>query len=86
MKRRIFGQLDGAPVEAVTLDSPDAAVTILSFGCVLQDWRIGGMPVVLGFADLDSTSPPRARMARSSDGWRTGRRAPPSRWMAGPMR
>lgn len=54
MKRRIFGELDGAPVEAVTLESPEAAVTILSFGCVLQDWRIGGLPVVLGFADLPS--------------------------------
>lgn len=56
MERRIFGELDGRPVEAVTLHSAAGAVTILSYGCVLQDWRVpvagGAVPVVLGFPDF----------------------------------
>ena len=40
MQRRKFGELDGQPVEAVTLESADAAVTVLTWGCVLQDWRV----------------------------------------------
>ncbi len=54
MQRRTFGELDGRPVEAVTLESADAAVTVLSWGCVLQDWQVAGRQVVLGFDDFAS--------------------------------
>lgn len=54
MERRTFGELDGRAVEAVTLESAEAAVTVLSFGCVIQDWRVGGLPMVLGFDDFAS--------------------------------
>lgn len=56
MRQGIFGDLDGRPVEAVTLESGADEVTILSFGCVLQDWRVdapgGSLPMVLGFPDF----------------------------------
>lgn len=58
MKKRLFGRRDGAGVEAVTLESADAAVTVLNFGCVLQDWRVdgpgGSLPMVLGFDDFSA--------------------------------
>ena len=57
MKKRKFGELDGRSIDAVTLESADAAVTLLSFGCVTQDWRVdgpaGSLPMVLGFPDMD---------------------------------
>jgi len=57
MKKRLFGRLDGAPVEEVTLESAAAAVSILNFGCAVRDWRIdgagGSLPVVLGFPRLE---------------------------------
>lgn len=57
MKKRKFGELDGRSVDAVTLESADAAVTILSYGCVTQDWRVdgpsGSLPMVLGFPGMD---------------------------------
>ncbi len=41
----------------MTLESADAAVSILSLGCIVRDWRIdaakGSMPVVLGFRSLE---------------------------------
>ena len=58
MKKKKFGEVDGRSVDAVTLESADAAVTILSFGCVMQDWRVdgpsGSLPMVLGFPDMGS--------------------------------
>jgi aldose 1-epimerase len=57
MRKRKFGELDGRSVDAVTLESADAAVTLLSFGCVTQDWRVdgpaGSLPMVLGFPRFD---------------------------------
>lgn len=58
MKKRPFGRLeDGTPVEEVVLESADAAVSILSYGCVLRDWRVDGpagrsLPMVLGFGTI----------------------------------
>jgi aldose 1-epimerase len=57
MKKRVFGRHDGRAVEEIVLESADAAVAILSFGCVVRDWRVdgpdGSLPMVLGFPRLD---------------------------------
>jgi aldose 1-epimerase len=54
MKKRLFGRTeDGPAVEEIVLESADAAVAILSYGCVIRDWRVdgpdGSLPMVLGF-------------------------------------
>lgn len=53
MKKRAFGRHDGRGVDEVALESADAAICVLNYGCVLRDWRVdsGGaaLPVVLGF-------------------------------------
>ena len=58
MKKRLFGRDEmGRAVEEVVLESPDAAVSILSLGCVVRDWRVdgprGSLPMVLGFPRLE---------------------------------
>ncbi len=58
MRKRQFGRDDaGRSVEEVVLESPDAAVAILNFGCVVRDWRVdgprGSLPMVLGFPRLE---------------------------------
>ena len=57
MKKRMFGRLDAGAVDEITLESADAAVSILSLGCVLRDWRVQGqgrtLPVVLGFPRIE---------------------------------
>jgi aldose 1-epimerase len=54
MRKRLFGRDEsGRAVEEVVLESPDAAVAILGYGCVVRDWRVdgprGSLPMVLGF-------------------------------------
>jgi aldose 1-epimerase len=53
MKKRVFGRRDGRSVDEIVLESADAAVAILNYGCVVRDWRVdgaaGSLPVVLGF-------------------------------------
>jgi aldose 1-epimerase len=58
MKKRLFGRDEkGRAVEEAVLESPDAAVSILSLGCVVRDWRVdgpqGSLPMVLGFPRLE---------------------------------
>jgi aldose 1-epimerase len=57
MKKRLFGRLDGRAVEEVTLESAEAAVTVIGWGASVRDWRVdsGGrsLPMVLGFRTLD---------------------------------
>jgi aldose 1-epimerase len=58
MRKRLFGRDEaGHPVEEVVLESADAAVSILSLGCIVRDWRIdgpeGSLPMVLGFRGLE---------------------------------
>jgi aldose 1-epimerase len=57
MKKRVFGRTGGTAVEEITLESADAAVSIIALGCVVRDWRVdsGGrsLPMVLGFRTLD---------------------------------
>lgn len=56
MRKRRFGAHRDRHVEQVTLESADAAVAILSYGCVVQDWRVDGdggtVPVVIGFPEF----------------------------------
>lgn len=58
MKKRVFGRINGRSVDAVTLRSADAAVTVLNYGCVTQDWRVdaegGSLPMVLGFSNMEA--------------------------------
>lgn len=58
MKKRLFGRdQTGRAVDEIVLESTDAAVSILSLGCVVRDWRVdgpsGSLPMVLGFPRLD---------------------------------
>lgn len=58
MRKRLFGRDDrGRAVDEVVLESADAAVAILSFGCIVRDWRVdgatGSLPMVLGFPRLE---------------------------------
>ena len=58
MKKRLFGRTeDGRAVEEVVLESADAAVAVLSYGCVVRDWRVdspgGSLPMVLGFPRIE---------------------------------
>ena len=40
MRKRVFGRKDGRSVDEIVLESADAAVAILNYGCVLRDWRV----------------------------------------------
>lgn len=58
MKKRLFGRMDdGRGVDEVVLESGEAAVSILSLGCVTRDWRVdgakGSLPMLLGFDTLE---------------------------------
>ncbi len=58
MKKRLFGRDDsGRAVDEIVLESADAAVAILNYGCIVRDWRVdapkGSLPMVLGFPRLD---------------------------------
>jgi aldose 1-epimerase len=58
MRKRLFGRDEaGRAVEEIVLESADAAVSVLSLGCIVRDWRIdgpaGSLPVVLGFPRLE---------------------------------
>jgi aldose 1-epimerase len=57
MKKRVFGRLDGRAVEEVTLESADAAVSIIGWGASVRDWRVDSagrsLPMVLGFRSLE---------------------------------
>jgi aldose 1-epimerase len=57
MKKRVFGRIDGTAVEQVTLESADAAVSVIGYGAAVQDWRVESgersLPVVLGFRALE---------------------------------
>ncbi|MHC0054741.1 aldose epimerase family protein [Actibacterium sp. D379-3] len=46
-----LGRIDGRAVHQARLVEGDVAVTLLSLGCITQDWRAGNVPVVLGYAD-----------------------------------
>lgn len=57
MKKRAFGRHEGRTVDEIVLESADAAVSILNYGCIVRDWRVQGpghsLPVVLGFPRLE---------------------------------
>lgn len=52
-----FGTMpDGTPVEAVTIAAGGLSATVITFGAVIQDIRLAGVPhpLVLGFPTLDA--------------------------------
>jgi len=56
MPSRSFGALpDGTPVEAITLSNGDLTATILTYGAVIQDIRLAGVPhpLVLGYDTIE---------------------------------
>ena len=57
MRKRQIGRVGHQAVEEVVLESADAAVSVMSLGCVVRDWRVdgprGSIPVVCGFARLE---------------------------------
>lgn len=50
---RAFGTLDGKTVHEAVLEDGPVRLSILSYGAVTRDWRVGEVPVVLGFDDFD---------------------------------
>ena len=52
---QIIAQHGGHALETVTLESPEACVTLLNYGAITQDWRIAHenqqKPVILGYED-----------------------------------
>ncbi|SMX44803.1 aldose epimerase family protein [Actibacterium lipolyticum] len=46
-----LGQIDGHEVREAVLEDGDVRISILSLGCITRDWRVGGVPMVLGYAD-----------------------------------
>jgi aldose 1-epimerase len=56
MPSRSFGALpDGTPVGAVTISNGDLTATILTYGAVIQDIRLAGVPhpLVLGYDNIE---------------------------------
>lgn len=58
MRKQQFGRTeDGLGVDEVVLESSEAALSILNYGCVLRDWRVDGprssLPMLLGFPTLE---------------------------------
>ncbi|MFT3973236.1 MAG: aldose epimerase family protein [Amaricoccus sp.] len=58
MRKRLFGRTDdGHAVDEVVLESSAAAISVLSLGCIMRDWRVdgprGSLPMLLGFPTLE---------------------------------
>ncbi|MFQ5623273.1 MAG: aldose epimerase family protein [Paracoccaceae bacterium] len=55
---RVIGRHDGHEVVEAVLETGEARVSVLNYGCVIRDWRIpvagADMPVVLGFDDFSA--------------------------------
>ncbi|WP_299921709.1 aldose epimerase family protein [uncultured Pelagimonas sp.] len=41
-------------IQTAVLENEIARITVLSIGCSIQDWRVHGRPVVLGYADVEA--------------------------------
>src|SRR6478609_6582517 len=57
MTSRSFGTMpDGTSVEAITISNGDLTATILTFGAVIQDIRLAGVPhpLVLGYDNMEA--------------------------------
>ncbi|QHQ34970.1 aldose epimerase family protein [Algicella marina] len=52
----VIGQFDGQDVREAVLESAEARVSILNYGCVIRDWRVEAfgraVPCVLGFSEF----------------------------------
>jgi aldose 1-epimerase len=42
------------PIQSHTLRDGETQITILSMGCAVQDWQVGGRRVVLGYSDPEA--------------------------------
>lgn len=49
IETREFGRLEGREVREAVLETAAARVAVLSYGCVVRDWRVAGAPMALGF-------------------------------------
>ncbi len=49
IETREFGRLERREVREAVLETAAARVAVLSYGCVVRDWRVAGAPMVLGF-------------------------------------
>ena len=59
MRKRLFGRDPaGRAVEEIVIESADAGVAILSYGCLVRDWRIDGPRGSLSMV-LELPVPPR---------------------------
>lgn len=48
-----FGTHEGREVREAVLEDGETRVSILNYGCVTRDWRVRGVPCVLGFDRFD---------------------------------
>lgn len=42
------------PIQTAILREGETEITVLSMGCAIQDWQVGGQRVVLGYADPEA--------------------------------
>lgn len=49
----IFGESNDGPVTRAVLRNEEVSLAILSLGAITQDWRVHGVPVVLGLNTLE---------------------------------
>lgn len=50
---RRFGSLEGREVREAVLEDGNVRLSVLDYGCVTRDWRVGDTPMVLGFDEFD---------------------------------
>lgn len=48
-----FGEMDGRDVVEAIIEDGETRLSILSYGAVTRDWRVGDVPVVLGLNTLE---------------------------------
>lgn len=53
IQTNVFGRLDDVDIIETTLVSEGASVSVLNYGCIIHDWRVGDVPVVLGLDSFD---------------------------------
>ncbi|QDL92986.1 galactose mutarotase [Paroceanicella profunda] len=47
-----FDRFDGRTVREAVLEDGPTRISLLDYGCVLRDWRLDGVPMVLGFESI----------------------------------
>ncbi|MEM9198691.1 MAG: aldose epimerase family protein [Pseudomonadota bacterium] len=54
MKRTTFGRHDGQEIRDAVLEDGPTRIAVLNYGCVIRDWRLDGVPMVLGFDGFEA--------------------------------